>query len=96
MAEKVQEDKWIPDFGGQRIHPTGGVVAVGARPPLIAFNINLATDNEEIAKKIANIIREVKGGFKCQGHGSSYRSEKHRSGINQHDRLQSDAAPQST
>ena len=65
MAEKVQEDKWIPDFGGQRIHPTGGVVAVGARPPLIAFNINLATDNEEIAKKIANIIREVKGGFKC-------------------------------
>ena len=65
MAEKVKEDKWIPDFGGQRIHPTGGVVAVGARPPLIAFNINLATDNVEIAKKIANIIREVKGGFKC-------------------------------
>ena len=65
MAEKVKEDKWIPDFGGQRIHPTGGVVAVGARPPLIAFNINLGTDNEEIAKKIANIIREVKGGFKC-------------------------------
>ena len=65
MAEKVKEDKWIPDFGGQRIHPTGGVVAVGARPPLIAFNINLGTDNVEIAKKIANIIREVKGGFKC-------------------------------
>ena len=65
MAEKVKEDKWCPDFGGQRIHPTGGVVAVGARPPLIAFNINLATDNVEIAKNIANIIREVKGGFKC-------------------------------
>ncbi len=65
MAEKVKEDKWIPDFGGQRIHPTGGVVAVGARPPLIAFNINLGTDDEGIAKKIANIIREVKGGFKC-------------------------------
>lgn len=65
MAEKVKEDKWIPDFGGQRIHPTGGVVAVGARPPLIAFNINLATSDEAIAKKIANIIREVKGGFKC-------------------------------
>ncbi len=65
MAEKVQEEKWCPDFGGARIHPTGGVVAVGARPPLIAFNINLATDNVEIAKNIANIIREVKGGFKC-------------------------------
>lgn len=65
MAEKVKDADWIPDFGGQRIHPTGGVVAVGARPPLIAFNINLATDNVEIAKNIANIIREVKGGFKC-------------------------------
>ena len=65
MAEKVKEEKWCPDFGGARIHPTGGVVAVGARTPLIAFNINLATDNVEIAKNIANIIREVKGGFKC-------------------------------
>jgi len=65
MAEKVKEEKWCPDFGGARIHPTGGVVAVGARPPLISFNINLATDNVEIAKNIANIIREVKGGFKC-------------------------------
>ena len=65
MAEKVKEEKWCPDFGGARIHPTGGVVAVGARPPLIAFNINLATDNVEIAKNIANISREVKGGFKC-------------------------------
>ena len=65
MAEKVQEPDWEPDFGGRRIHPTAGVTAVGARPPLIAFNINLATDNVEIAKNIANIIREVKGGFKC-------------------------------
>ena len=45
MAEKVQDPDWIPDFGGQRIHPTGGVVAVGCRPPLIAYNINLGTDN---------------------------------------------------
>lgn len=64
MAEKVKEEMWCPDFGGQRIHPTGGVVAVGARPPLIAFNINLGTDNEEIAKKIGILIREAKGGFK--------------------------------
>ena len=65
MAEKVQDPDWIPDFGGQRIHPTGGVVAVGCRPPLIAYNINLGTDNLEIASKIGKIIRESSGGLKC-------------------------------
>ena len=65
MAEKVKDDQWIPDFGGQRIHPTGGVVAVGARPPLIAFNINLSTSDVEIASKIAKIIRRSSGGFDC-------------------------------
>lgn len=65
MAEKVKEPDWIPDFGGQRINPTGGVVAVGARPPLIAFNINLNTSDVEIASKIAKIIRRSSGGFDC-------------------------------
>ncbi|QAT41817.1 glutamate formimidoyltransferase [Aminipila luticellarii] len=65
MAEKVKDSLWIPDFGGQRIHPTGGVVAVGARPPLIAFNINLSTSDVEIASKIAKIIRRSNGGFDC-------------------------------
>jgi glutamate formiminotransferase len=41
MAEKVQQEEWEPDFGGRRINPTGGVVAVGARPPLVAYNLNL-------------------------------------------------------
>ena len=63
MAEKVQEAEWIPDFGGQRIHPTGGVVAVGARPPLIAFNVNLNTSDVEIANKIAKVVRRSSGGF---------------------------------
>jgi len=63
MAEKVKDSIWIPDFGGQRIHPTGGVVAVGARPPLIAFNINLNTSDVEIANKIAKIIRKAGGGL---------------------------------
>mgnify|MGYP003308021313 CR=1 FL=1 len=35
MAEKVQQPEWEPDFGGRRIHPTAGVVAVGCRPPLV-------------------------------------------------------------
>jgi glutamate formiminotransferase len=65
MAEKVQDPDWIPDFGGQRIHPTGGAVCVGCRPPLIAYNINLGTDNLEIASKISKIIRESSGGLKC-------------------------------
>ena len=65
MAEKVKDPDWIPDFGGQRIHPTGGCVAVGARPPLIAFNINLGTPDLEIATKIGRIIRESSGGLKC-------------------------------
>jgi len=65
MAEKVKDADWIPDFGGQRIHPTGGAVCVGARPPLVAYNINLGTDNLEIATKIGKIIRESSGGLKC-------------------------------
>ena len=63
MAEKVKDQDWIPDFGGQRIHPTGGAVCVGARPPLIAYNINLGTSDLEIAKKIGVIIRESSGGL---------------------------------
>jgi len=65
MAEKVKDPDWIPDFGGQRIHPTGGVVGVSARPPLVAYNINLGTSNLEIATKISKIIREAGGGLKC-------------------------------
>ncbi len=65
MAAKVLEDQWHPDFGGNRIHPSAGVVAVGARQPLIAFNINLDTSDVGIAKKIAKIIREKDGGFRA-------------------------------
>mgnify|MGYP003373150508 FL=1 len=63
MAEKVKDPEWEPDFGGARIHPTGGVVAVGARPPLVAYNLNLNTSDVEIAKKIAKVIREKDGGL---------------------------------
>jgi len=65
MAEKVKSSDWIPDFGGQRIHPTAGVVAVGARKFLIAYNINLETSDIEIANKIAKTIRESSGGYEC-------------------------------
>ncbi len=51
-----------PDFGPSQVHPTGGCVAVGARPILIAYNIDLQTDRVGIAKKIARTIREKNGG----------------------------------
>jgi glutamate formiminotransferase len=65
MAEKVQQPEWEPDFGGRKIHPTAGVVAVGARAPLIAFNINLSTSDVAIADRIARIIRYSGGGLSC-------------------------------
>lgn len=65
MAEKVLQPEWEPDFGGRTIHPTAGVVAVGARMPLIAYNINLSTSDLSIASAIAKIIRRSNGGFDC-------------------------------
>ena len=52
-----------PDYGPKRMHPRGGAVAVGARKPLIAFNVNLASDDLGIAKEIAEAIRESSGGM---------------------------------
>lgn len=61
---KIQEPGWEPDFGERRVHPSAGVVAVGARMPLIAFNVNLGTDNLEIAKVIAKAVRHTSGGLR--------------------------------
>jgi len=58
----VNPDK-KPDFGPERIHPTAGAVAIGAREFLIAYNVNLKSDNVEAAKKIAKDIRESSGGL---------------------------------
>jgi glutamate formiminotransferase len=63
MAEKIKKPEFIPDFG-DKLHPTAGIAACGARPPLVAFNVNLNTPNIEIANKIAKIIRESSGGLK--------------------------------
>jgi len=54
---------WRPDFGPDRIHPTAGAVAVGARMPLIAFNMDLDTDDVDLAREIARKIRERDGGL---------------------------------
>jgi glutamate formiminotransferase len=52
-----------PDFGPLRAHPRGGAVAVGARKPLIAFNVNLRSDDLALAIRIATAIRESSGGM---------------------------------
>lgn len=64
MAEKLTRPEWQPDFGPAHIHPTAGVTAVGARMPLVAFNINLDTPNLDIATAIAKKVRYINGGFR--------------------------------
>jgi len=62
--EKIKKPEWKPDFGPSQVHPTAGVTAVGAREFLIAFNVNLGTDNIDIANKIAKAVRHISGGFR--------------------------------
>ncbi|HEY7111805.1 MAG TPA: glutamate formimidoyltransferase [Thermoanaerobaculia bacterium] len=64
FAEKMKGADWKPDFGPERPHPTAGVVAVGARAPLIAYNINLGTRDLAVADRIAKAIRHLSGGFR--------------------------------
>jgi glutamate formiminotransferase/formiminotetrahydrofolate cyclodeaminase len=61
--EKIRESEWAPDFGPSRVHPTAGVTVIGARMPLIAYNINLGTRDTSIARRIASKIRERSGGL---------------------------------
>lgn len=63
MASKLKEEGWEPDFGPGELNLKSGVTAVGARMPLVAFNINLGTNDISIAKKIAKVIRASGGGY---------------------------------
>jgi len=70
MPEKLLLPEWKPDYGERRIHPTAGITAIGARMPLVAFNVNLGTSDVQIAKKIAKVVRASSGGFKyCKAIG---------------------------
>ena len=64
MKEKIKEDKWQPDYGKPAIHPTFGVIGIGARIPLIAYNIDLDTENTKRTGFIARTIRFSSGGFR--------------------------------
>ena len=64
LKDKINDLLWLPDAGPAVFNTRSGATAVGARNPLIAFNINLDTDNIDIAGKIAKSIRESSGGLK--------------------------------
>ena len=63
LTEKMKLPEWKPDFGADKPHPTAGAVVIGARIPLIAYNVNLNTNNIEIANAIAKKIRFSNGGL---------------------------------
>lgn len=65
FADKIRDPLWKPDFGPDRVHPTAGCVAVGAREFLIAYNINLESRDLDLAKSIARTVRESSGGLPC-------------------------------
>ncbi len=64
LAVKMADPAWQPDFGPAAPHPSGGASVVGARAPLIAYNINLATADLAVADRIARAIRHLSGGYR--------------------------------
>lgn len=70
LKEKMLSPEWKPDFGPLQPHPTAGAVAVGARMPLVAYNVNLNTSDLEIATAIAKKVRHIGGGLRfCKAMG---------------------------
>ncbi|MDR3215676.1 MAG: glutamate formimidoyltransferase [Bacilli bacterium] len=65
MAAKLKDPQWYPDYGKNEIHPTAGVVAIGCRPFLIAYNIDCQTMDKEACAYIAKAIRLTGGGYQC-------------------------------
>ena len=64
LAAKMADPAWAPDFGPGVPHPSGGASVVGARAPLVAYNINLGTADLAIADRIAKAIRHLSGGYR--------------------------------
>ena len=64
FPQKIHDARWLPDFGPAQVHPTAGVSVVGARVPLIAFNVQLGTDRIEVAQACAIAVRGISGGLR--------------------------------
>jgi glutamate formiminotransferase/glutamate formiminotransferase/formiminotetrahydrofolate cyclodeaminase len=66
LASRMESDPaWAPDFGPRQLHATAGAVIIGARRPLIAFNVNLKTADLSVARTIAKTVRHSSGGLPC-------------------------------
>ncbi|MDY0235269.1 MAG: glutamate formimidoyltransferase [Gudongella sp.] len=63
LEEKMKDEQWIPDEGPKEFNPKSGATVTGSRFALVAFNINLNTDNIEIGKKIVKAVRGATGGY---------------------------------
>jgi glutamate formiminotransferase len=63
LARRLEVGEVVPDFGPGSLDPAAGAVLVGARRPLIAFNVELQTDDVAVAREIAAVVREKGGGF---------------------------------
>jgi glutamate formiminotransferase len=62
MAARIGHEGWVPDFGPPTLHPSAGAVAVGARPPLVAYNVCLETTDMALGRRIAAAARASNGG----------------------------------
>jgi glutamate formiminotransferase len=77
LIEKMKLPEWKPDFGPEERHPTAGAAAVGARMPLIAYNVNLNTCRLDIADKIARKVRFLGGGLRfCKAMGVELKEQE--------------------
>ena len=62
--EKIKKPEWKPDFGPQKMNVKSGATVIGTRLPLVAYNVNLGTDDVEIANAIARKVRYIGGGLR--------------------------------
>jgi glutamate formiminotransferase len=70
LSMKIKQPEWKPDFGPAEVHPSAGATVVGARMPLVAYNVNLATSDLEVANDVARKIRHLSGGLRyCKAIG---------------------------
>jgi glutamate formiminotransferase/glutamate formiminotransferase/formiminotetrahydrofolate cyclodeaminase len=89
LAQRMEAGELTPDYGPPRAHPTAGVVLATSRRPLVAFNVDLASDDVELAKSIAAELREADGGLPGVRALGLYLAERGRAQVstNVHDHL---------
>ncbi len=87
LARRMRSGELVPDYGPPEAHPTAGALLAGARPPLIAFNVDLETDDLELARQIAASLRESGGGLPGVRALGLYLEDRHRAQVstNVHD-----------